>query len=88
MSEVSRLSTRLDAVYRLLQHVENLSIQQPPSRLVHSLQQEVFLQTLLIAPSYEPFLITPFLQPFITSLFQHPLLLTPSHVRYLQKSTS
>ncbi|KAL5251547.1 hypothetical protein ACHWQZ_G017051 [Mnemiopsis leidyi] len=41
MTEVSRLSTRLDAVYRLLQHVENLSWQQPPSRLMHSLQQNV-----------------------------------------------
>ncbi|XP_063687919.1 putative uncharacterized protein MYH16 isoform X3 [Bolinopsis microptera] len=41
MTEVSRLSTRLDAVYRLLQHVENLSCQQPPSRLMHSLQHDV-----------------------------------------------
>jgi len=42
VSEVTRLSTRLDAVYKLLQHVENLSCQQPPARLLHSLQQSVY----------------------------------------------
>lgn len=42
--EVGRLSARLDAVYRLLQHVENLSVQQPPSKIVHTLRQDVHLK--------------------------------------------